>query len=180
MNLRIATSKLPEIGFAITAEKWCGHISAACPNPRKSTVPGRPPGPYRPDSTGNGDRHSVNRRPAMREFGESNRRTPVDDNGPTGNVRTRWAGRPTNSREFGQNVKRAKWEDELSEVQGGDDKKMRIEYRGVQNITCLYCGEPGHLIRDCLAKPTETCRNCGSEGHQSRECPEPWNPSRRK
>lgn len=31
-------------------------------------------------------------------------------------------------------------------------------------MTCRYCKQPGHMLKDCPDKPPMVCENCGEEG----------------
>ena len=48
------------------------------------------------------------------------------------------------------------------------------------SITCRYCRQEGHMVRDCPSKPASdnTCRYCKQEGHMIRDCPS--KPARRE
>lgn len=31
-------------------------------------------------------------------------------------------------------------------------------------MTCRYCHQPGHMVKDCPDKPAMVCDNCGEDG----------------
>ena len=55
---------------------------------------------------------------------------------------------------------------------------------GGSGITCNYCKEYGHMIKDCPKKKPRDgpnkCYNCDKEGHMGRDCPEPKKPRSNK
>ncbi|PHH75228.1 hypothetical protein CDD80_2534 [Ophiocordyceps camponoti-rufipedis] len=39
-----------------------------------------------------------------------------------------------------------------------------------REMTCRYCHQPGHMVKDCPDKPAMVCSNCGQEGHMRNSC----------
>ncbi|PHH86827.1 hypothetical protein CDD83_9697 [Cordyceps sp. RAO-2017] len=37
-------------------------------------------------------------------------------------------------------------------------------------MTCRYCKQPGHLVKECPDKPPMVCDNCGQDGHLKNNC----------
>lgn len=61
------------------------------------------------------------------------------------------------------------------------------DYSKDRQITCFYCGKPGHIAAECYSKKRDegtrlpqkgsrlTCYRCGGRGHRSTECATPEN-----
>lgn len=43
-------------------------------------------------------------------------------------------------------------------------RHRRAECPSAEEMTCRYCKQPGHMIKDCPDKPPMRCENCGEEG----------------